>query len=158
MPVAPSEEASNLEIAHLNENNVAALLVQQKENASIQQHLSTSLSAQLQSIQAQQSKLAFIKTELSKLDQQLSDSIDVLRNQIEDVGRQCLTLQADFTIKERDYLDARKALAKAKQRKGSVHHHSAPPKHTRTHTASHSFWLAAHPCACVRVPCAVSER
>ena len=117
MPVAPAEEATNLEIAHLNESNVSALLSQKKANASIQQHLTSSLTAQLQSIAAQQQKLAFIKSELHQLDQQLSDSIDVLRNQIEDVGRQCLTLQSDFTVKEAAYLDARKALAKAKQRK-----------------------------------------
>ena len=116
-PAAPAEEASNMEIAQLNESNVAQLLVQKASNANIQQHLTTSLTQQLQSIAAQQTKLAFIREELHKLDQQLSDSIDVLRTQIEDVGRQCLALQADFSVKERDYLDARKALAKAKQRK-----------------------------------------
>ena len=117
LPAAPAEEASNLEIAQLNESNVAQLLSQKKQNADIQQHFTTSLTQQLQSIAAQQQKLAYIREELHKLDQQLSDSIDVLRNQIEDVGRQCLSLQADFTVKERDYLDSRKALAKAKQRK-----------------------------------------
>ena len=41
-------------------------------------------------MQQQQQKLAFIRAELSKLDQTLSISIDTLRTEIELVGRQCL--------------------------------------------------------------------
>ena len=117
LPVAPVEEASNLEIAHLNETNVAAMLSQQKANAHLTSHISTALTTQLQSIQQQHTKLAYIKSELAKLDASLSENINTLRTEIETVGREVLYAQTEFDKKEKEYLDARKTLAKVKQRK-----------------------------------------
>ena len=41
----------------------------------------------------------------------------MLRAEIESVGREVNSLQQDFDVKEREYLQSRKALAKVKQRK-----------------------------------------
>ena len=117
LPAAPAEEVHNLEIAQLNETNVAALLSQQKANAYLTSHLSTALSSQLQSIQAQQSKLSYIRSELAKLDVALSENINTLRSEIEAVGREVLYAQTEFDKREKEYLEARKLLAKVKQRK-----------------------------------------
>ena len=122
---------------------MALLLSQQKKNASIHQHLTVSLQHQLESVQQQQQKLALIRAELSKLDQTLSISIDTLRTEIEQVGRQCVGLQTDFEQREKDYLEARKALAKAKQRK-------VRPKHSTAAVA-----LLAHICCRAHCPCCV---
>ena len=117
LPVAPVEETSNLEIAHLNETNVAALLSQQKANAHLTSHLSTALTSQLHSIQQQHAKLAYIRAELAKLDASLSDNINTLRTEIETVGREVLYAQTEFDKREKEYLEARKVLARVKQRK-----------------------------------------
>lgn len=117
LPVAPAEEVSNLEIAHLNETNVAALLSQQKANAHLTSHLSTALATQLHTIQQQHTKLAYIRSELAKLDASLSENINTLRSEIEGVGREVLYAQTEFDKKEKEYLEARKVLAKVKQRK-----------------------------------------
>lgn len=61
--------------------------------------------------------LAFIRQELSKLDLTLSRNIDILRSEIETAGREVSHAQAHFDQKEKEYLQARKALLKAKQRK-----------------------------------------
>ena len=116
-PAAPAEEVHNMEIATLNETNVAALIAQQRSNAHLTTHLSTALTTQLQTIQAQHAKLAYIKSELAKLDASLTENINTLRGEIEGVGREVLYAQTEFDKREKEYLEARKQLAKVKQRK-----------------------------------------
>jgi hypothetical protein len=44
--------------------------------------------------------------------------VDLLRREIETVGKDVTTSQMDFNVKEKEYLRARELLAKNKKRKG----------------------------------------
>ena len=79
--------------------------------------VTSTLAEKYQTIQAEARKLQLVKDELTKLDQSLSGSIDILRNEIETVNRSLSYLQQDFKEKEFAYLESRKILAKNKQKK-----------------------------------------
>jgi len=89
----------------------------QKGNAETCQRVVSTLQKKFTEIDRESKKLAFVKTELAKLDQSLSTNISVLRTEIEKVGREEADAQADFDAKEKAYLISRKNLAKKKQRK-----------------------------------------
>lgn len=89
----------------------------QKGNAETCQRVVSTLQKKFSEIDRESKKLAFVKAELSKLDNSLSTNISVLRTEIEKVGREEADAQADFDAKEKAYLASRKDLAKKKQRK-----------------------------------------
>ena len=128
-PYNPNQELSQLDALALpdeKENarlsgqltaNVANLMAQKSSNERKQAAVGNVLAQKGKAMEEEMRKLQFIRQELSKLDHSLSRNIDVLRAEIESVGREVNSLQTEFTQKEKDYLECRKALAKVKQRK-----------------------------------------
>ena len=115
--VSLPDETENARLSQSLEHNVASLMATKQSNERKQQVVGSILNEKYKSMEHERAKLLTIKQELAKLDQSLSRNIDVLRQEIETVGRECNTLQKDFDYKEKEYLAARKALAKTKQRK-----------------------------------------
>lgn len=115
--VVPSAE--NLSEADRLRSELTAqeLEQRQKGNAETSQRVASTLQKKFSEIDREARKLAFVKAELLKLDNSLSTNIAVLRKEIEKVGREESEAQADFDVKEKAYLAARKDLAKKKQRK-----------------------------------------
>ena len=114
---ATDESTDPNRINTLNAANVAVLAAQQKKNLEVTAAVTSTLAEKYQTIQAEARKLQLVKDELTKLDQSLSGSIDILRNEIETVNRSLSYLQQDFKEKEFAYLESRKILAKNKQKK-----------------------------------------
>lgn len=96
----------------------AKSLIEQKEaNMRRAQKVVDTIAEKQRRAETETRKLLFIRQELQKLDKTLSTNIDILRTEIEKVGRECAGAQREFDVKEREYLECRKALAKHKQRK-----------------------------------------
>jgi predicted nucleic acid-binding Zn-ribbon protein len=89
----------------------------QKGNAETCQRVVSTLQKKFSEIDRESRKLAFVKAELAKLDNSLSNNISVLRTEIEKVGREEADAQADFDAREKAYLASRKDLAKKKTTK-----------------------------------------
>jgi hypothetical protein len=111
------DESENARLSASLQNNVATLIATKQANERKQQVVGSILSERYKQAEAERGKLLLIRQELAKLDQSLVRNIDVLRAEIEGVGREVNNLQRDFDLKEKEYLALRKALAKTKQRK-----------------------------------------
>lgn len=72
LDTSSQREVENLRIAELNSANVSELLIQKRRNEEKAANVGTVVATQLQSMLQQARKLEFIKTELAKLDLNLS--------------------------------------------------------------------------------------
>jgi len=111
------DEGENDRLTSELQANVATLMQTKQENERKQQKVGSVLASKYKRMEEEQRKLTFIRNELAKLDQSLAKNINMLRAEIETVGREVHRLQKDFDYKEKEYLAARKVLAKTKQRK-----------------------------------------
>jgi len=113
----PSGSTSTMEVVQLNAMNVELLNSQKRANIEKHSKLSSTILAEQNRVQREVQKLMFVQQELGKLDKSLTKNIDLLRIEIEKVGREVSNSQKDFDEKERLYLEARQELARKKQRK-----------------------------------------